>query len=102
MGKAPAPAADSVAGNLRTIPSVDRILSKPEFVTLASEFGRERVKSAVVEHLNDVRNARRAYQEEEAVTAVGERIVAATSSTLRRVINATGVIIHTNLGRSPI
>jgi len=99
MAKAPAPVVHS---SLRAIPSVERILSAAAFAPLIREFGRERVKEAVVDHLTTVRATRTAYDENEAVTAVGTSIAAATRSTLRRVINGTGVIIHTNLGRSPI
>lgn len=99
MAKAPAEAGDS---SLRTIPSVERILSAASFAPLVSEFGRERVKDAVAGHLAALRARRSAYVESEAVTATHETLSAATRSTLRRTINGTGVIIHTNLGRSPI
>ncbi|MGZ8867550.1 MAG: L-seryl-tRNA(Sec) selenium transferase [Thermoanaerobaculia bacterium] len=98
MRKATASTADSAAAVLRSIPSVERILSTPVFVSLASEFGRERVKDAVSRHLGSLRASKTSWEEGKAVAAV----LGMTSPTLRRVINATGVIIHTNLGRSPI
>jgi L-seryl-tRNA(Ser) seleniumtransferase len=93
-----------VAGHstLRRIPSVERILSSAAFAPLVDELGRQRVKDAVVVHLDRLRNARAEYDESEAVAAVRARAAATTTSTLQRVINGTGVIIHTNLGRSPI
>lgn len=99
MVKAPAPVVHS---SLRAIPSVERILSAEAFQPLIRDFGRERVKEAVVDHLMALRATRADYDESEAVTAAGAAIAAATRSTLRRVINGSGVIIHTNLGRSPI
>ena len=99
MAKAPAAARDSVR---RTIPSVERILSAAAFAPLVSDHGRERVKESVVEHLSAVRSAGLAYDEGGAVAAVRDALEAATRSTLRRTINGTGVIIHTNLGRAPI
>lgn len=99
MAKAPAEARDSA---LRTIPSVERILSAASFAPLVDEFGRERVKEAVVEHLTTLRAQRAPYEEEEALQAAHDTLSAATTSTLRRTINGSGVIIHTNLGRSPI
>jgi L-seryl-tRNA(Ser) seleniumtransferase len=99
MAKAPAEAGDS---SLRSIPSVERILSAASFAPLVSEYGRERVKDAVVDHLATLRAQRNAYAEHEAVDAAREILSTATRSTLRRTINGTGVIIHTNLGRSPI
>jgi L-seryl-tRNA(Ser) seleniumtransferase len=87
---------------LRAIPSVERILSAEAFAPLVGQYGRDRVKEGVVEHLTMLRAARTAWDEREAARAVAVAIADATASTLRRVINATGVIIHTNLGRSPI
>ena len=102
MRKAPAAGQDSEAGRLRSIPSVERILNTPLFVNLASEFGRDRVKDALAEHLGGLRSSQSAWDETRAATDTRQRLSASLSSTLRRVINGTGVIIHTNLGRSPI
>ena len=99
MAKAPTAARDS---SLRSIPSVERILSAASFAPLVAEFGRERVKEAVVEHLATVRAERVPYDERAAIEVVSSSVAAATASTLTRTINGTGVIIHTNLGRSPI
>lgn len=99
MVKTPAPVVHSA---LRSIPSVEKILASAGFAALVAQYGRDRVKDGVVEHLTAVRATRDAYDEDEAVAAVGAAIAAATRSTLRRVINGSGVIIHTNLGRSPI
>ncbi len=100
MAKAPARAGDSAV--LRSIPSVERILSATAFEGVLGEFGRERVKDAVVEHLATIRAVCAPYDEDEAVVAVRDSLAVTTRSTLRRTINGTGVIIHTNLGRSPI
>jgi L-seryl-tRNA(Ser) seleniumtransferase len=99
MVKAPAPVVHSA---LRSIPSVEKILTSEGFVPLIADYGRERVKEGLVEHLTELRATRGAYDEAQAVASVGTAMAAATRSTLRRVINASGVIIHTNLGRSPI
>jgi L-seryl-tRNA(Ser) seleniumtransferase len=99
MAKAPSSVVHSA---LRAIPSVEKILSAASVAPLIEEYGRERVKEAVVDHLTTVRAMRGEYDEAETVEAVGAAIAAATRSTLCRVINGSGVIIHTNLGRSPI
>jgi L-seryl-tRNA(Ser) seleniumtransferase len=99
MAKAPTAARDS---SLRSIPSVERILTAASFAPLVEAFGRERVKEAVVEHLATLRAERAPYDERAAADAVQSTVSIATASTLRRTINGTGVIIHTNLGRSPI
>jgi L-seryl-tRNA(Ser) seleniumtransferase len=102
MRKTAASTGDSAAESLRTIPSVERILSAETFAPLVDSFGRGRVKDAVVEHLALVRANRDSYSEDDAVHAVRGTLAVATASSLRAVINATGIIIHTNLGRSPI
>src|SRR6185295_7469638 len=99
MAKAPAQPLDSSA--LRAIPSVERILSAAAFAPLVGEFGRERVKDAVVGHLAVLRLNRTPYDETGAVAAAEGSLTAATRCTLRRTINGSGVIIHTNLGRAP-
>jgi L-seryl-tRNA(Ser) seleniumtransferase len=102
MRKAPAPAVDSGTDGLRSIPSVERILSSAAFSELIAEYGRERAKLAIVRHLGGIRQQRAAWNEGAAVAAVAGELASAMASTLRRVVNATGIIIHTNLGRSPI
>jgi L-seryl-tRNA(Ser) seleniumtransferase len=81
---------------------VERILSSDGFAGVIAEFGRDRAKDAVVIHLDALRENRRTFDEGAAVDDARRRLSTATASTLRRVINGTGVIIHTNLGRSPI
>ena len=93
---------EAVHSALRAIPSVERILSSPVFAPLVAEFGRERVKDGVVEHLATLRASRSAFDEDQAASAVRASLAHSTGSTLRRVINGSGVIIHTNLGRAPI
>lgn len=100
MPKGRAEAGDSSA--FRAIPSVERILSSASFSSLVEEFGRPRVKEAVVGHLERLRIALGSYDEAEAVVAARSALQTSSTSTLRRVINGSGVIIHTNLGRSPI
>jgi L-seryl-tRNA(Ser) seleniumtransferase len=99
-----AAAGDSVApqAGLRRIPAMERILSSAAFAPLIDELGRERVKEAIVEHLDALRSSRAPYDEGAALDAMRAALATSTRSSLRRVVNATGVIIHTNLGRSPI
>src|SRR6266542_1547055 len=85
--------------SLRSIPSVERILSSAAFVPLIAEFGRTRVKVALIGHLERLRQAGESFDDVTAVTSVRAALATATASTLRRVINGSGVIIHTNLGR---
>src|ERR1700737_315158 len=88
--------------SLRSIPSVERILSSQGFSSLIAEFGRATVKDAVVDHLEGLRSGARRFEEEAAVGAIRAALRTATAATLRPVINGSGVIIPTNLGRCPI
>jgi len=81
---------------------VERILSSDAFACVVRDFGRDAAKDAVVAHLETVRIERRQFDENAAANDVLQTLTVATASTLRRVINGTGIIIHTNLGRSPI
>src|SRR3954468_10759 len=102
MRKAPARAVDSAAGPLRSIPSIERILSSDAFAPLVAGYGRDNVKRHVSDYLSILRRDRRPYDESQAAAAACDQLNAATASTLRPIINATGILIHTNLGRSPI
>ncbi len=99
MSKGRSAAGDSAI--LRGIPAVERLLSSEGFAALVVGFGREQVKGALVSHLESLRVSKTPYDEARARQTVSTVLDAAMSS-LRRVINATGIIIHTNLGRSPI
>ncbi|HEY2829078.1 MAG TPA: L-seryl-tRNA(Sec) selenium transferase [Thermoanaerobaculia bacterium] len=99
MPKAASPASHSA---LRTLPSMERILTSAAFAPLIGEFGRDRVRDAATVHLGALRDAQTAYDERVAVGAVQAALSRDIASTLRRVINGSGVIIHTNLGRSPV
>jgi L-seryl-tRNA(Ser) seleniumtransferase len=81
---------------------VERILSSAAVAPLIAEFGRARVKAAVAGHLEALRRERLPWDEGTAVGAVRTLAGEATASSLRRLINGSGVIIHTNLGRAPI
>jgi L-seryl-tRNA(Ser) seleniumtransferase len=81
---------------------VERILSSEAFAAVIRDFGRDAVKDALTAHLDNLRNERGRFDERNAAGEVLNALTAATASTLRRVINGTGIIIHTNLGRSPV
>lgn len=88
------------------MPSVDKLLAQPELVAAIAEHSRPLVVEAARQVLEA---ARRAIAAGEQVPTVGdlaretaERVATAASLSLRPVINATGVIINTNLGRAPL
>lgn len=91
---------------LRSLPSVDRVLSQPAIAALG--LPAELVADAVREELAERRAAILAggaagESAAEAIAgAAAQRLKAAFAPSLRPVINATGVVIHTNLGRAPL
>jgi L-seryl-tRNA(Ser) seleniumtransferase len=83
----------------RAVPRTDTVLDDPRLAEATDRLGRERVKAAVVETLGSVR--RQELAPEEVVGAVLEALPTAGAS-LRPVVNATGVVVHTNLGRASL
>jgi L-seryl-tRNA(Ser) seleniumtransferase len=87
---------------LRSLPAVDAVMRDPSAQRLAGRYGRASTTAAVREALEGLRRQIVAgggpYVSERAVVAAAARLLSARG--LRRVINGTGVILHTNLGRS--
>lgn len=89
---------------LRKLPSVDKLLQHAELEALAAGHSHQIVADAIRSELDAARkkilDGQAACSQIELVKAVMARVAAATQPTLHPVINATGVIIHTNLGRA--
>jgi L-seryl-tRNA(Ser) seleniumtransferase len=88
-----------VSDRRREIPRTDTVMADPRLAEAVDLLGRSVVKNSV---LTAQRKAREGLIEpgkviEEAVAGLPDR-----AATLRPVINATGVIVHTNLGRAPL
>lgn len=83
----------------RRTPRTDAVLAEPAIAEACARLGRARVKDVVAAVLEDCRSGAIA-PEEVAVAVLGRLPRAATS--LRPVVNATGVVVHTNLGRAPL
>jgi L-seryl-tRNA(Ser) seleniumtransferase len=83
----------------RQVPRTDTVLADPRLAEATARLGRDRVKAAVVARLEEVR--RQSLAPDQVVAAV-LRDLPAGGTSLRPVINATGVVVHTNLGRAPL
>lgn len=85
----------------RRLPSVDRLLREPGIVELEAHAPRNAVVAAVREALESARRSRTGPPDDW-VAEVRERLATRSSASLRPVLNATGVVLHTNLGRAPL
>jgi len=100
------------AAQVRAIPSIDELLNRPRLVALGEKAGRgllirsaraivaelrARMKGAPPTHADSA-----PFDPATLETLLIADVEAALAPSLRRVINATGVILHTNLGRAPL
>ncbi|MBN8655960.1 MAG: L-seryl-tRNA(Sec) selenium transferase, partial [Anaerolineae bacterium] len=93
---------------LRNLPSVEGLLQTETTARMIAQYGRPLTLDALRQTLDEIRARFRLKPEaglpsNESILAQAESTLAAwTASTLHPVINATGVILHTNLGRAPM
>jgi len=93
-----------VSDHRRALPSVGALLESPEFAPLLARAPRPLVVDAVRASIDAVRaNPATAPQDTlEWARAANEHLTARERPSLRPLINATGVVLHTNLGRAPL
>ena len=88
---------------LRELPSVDQLLGSERLSALAELYGRELVlqaaRGALARAREDIQAGFEPGDIVERAEAEAARLLAPR---LRRVLNATGVVVHTNLGRAPL
>jgi L-seryl-tRNA(Ser) seleniumtransferase len=94
---------------LRLLPAVDRVLNLPEVIKFCAQFGRSTVTAWIREILGEMRNgqsselsADAASIEQQVVNRLDDTARDAAAQRMRKVINGTGIVIHTNLGRAPL
>ena len=90
----------------RDIPSVDQILKHPRTEQLLGAYGHAWTVSAIREVLDELRqslpNLAEMPSDAELVNSLESILQKQSQPSLRPVINATGVLLHTNLGRAPL
>lgn len=91
---------------LRKLPGVDTLLEHENIKPLVDRYGRELVVFSARQTLDQVRAAvkqgGKAPRSDTVAGRVVERLRATAEPSLKRVINATGTALHTNLGRAPL
>ena len=90
---------------LQQLPSLEQILSSDEFVDLLTKFDRRLIVLILRQVVNEVRqkilnNETNLPELNEYVIWVTQKIQSELSSSIQTVVNCTGTITHTNLGRS--
>src|SRR5262245_13268703 len=95
-------ARDAQPANPAGLPSVDKVLGLAEIQALIERYGRAPVVDSVRALLRDVRSGASAPEWSGAALALRLDVVLERKSKprLRRVINLTGTVLHTNLGRA--
>lgn len=96
--------------SLRTLPAIDQLLLRPQLQEALARLPRSMVVKAARAGVEQARSVLRSQSGDQAVEMgpgwVEERVLQELAKmvepSLRPVINATGVILHTNLGRAPI
>jgi L-seryl-tRNA(Ser) seleniumtransferase len=88
-----------VVDSRRRIPRTDTLLAQPPFTEAVGRLGAGLVKEAITAAQDQ---ARRGEIAPEDVPVLAAGLLPVSATTLRPVINATGVLLHTNLGRAPL
>ena len=88
----------------RALPSVGVLLDSPEFAPLLVRAPRPLVADAIRASIDAVRSKQTSTPRDalEWARAAGEQLALRERPSLRSLINATGVVLHTNLGRAPL
>jgi L-seryl-tRNA(Ser) seleniumtransferase len=92
--------------NLRRLPSVDKILADTRIKALESSFPHDLIVSLIREELDCCRASVSRGREPPSLNEILQNVAlqadALSRPSLRPLINATGVVLHTNLGRAPL
>jgi L-seryl-tRNA(Ser) seleniumtransferase len=84
---------------LRDLPSVDRLLSDERLAELDRRAAKEAARAALAAARDAIRAG---HDPGDLVERVRAEVASSREPRLRRVLNATGVVVHTNLGRAPL
>ena len=91
---------------LQKIPAVDQLLEHPKIKetkeNISQEFIKYCVRNTINEFRNDIKKGLKVLAVDEIVSKIISSMDQVSDVSLKKVINATGIILHTNLGRAPL
>jgi L-seryl-tRNA(Ser) seleniumtransferase len=97
---------------LKNIPKMDSLLDSDQGTALQQKYSRDRIKAVIEDSLSEIRNSLMDGSNEntrlspefgfEYWTNLEKLIRTNQEPNLKKVINGTGIILHTNLGRAPL
>ena len=85
--------------SLRDLPSIDRLLAEERLADEPHDLAVAAARTVLERARDEIRSGR---EPGPLVEAVLDELARARRPSLRRVLNATGVLVHTNLGRAPL
>jgi L-seryl-tRNA(Ser) seleniumtransferase len=95
-----------MARELRSLPGVDKILTDNRFSRTAKDYPHDLIVNVIREELErqrqSIQSGKSGNSLDEIIDNIIENLAFIFTPSLRRVINASGVILHTNLGRAPL
>lgn len=94
---------------LRQFPAMHDLLNASSFAALIEHYGRDAVIASLRHELDQLRSSAQQGHDvstslttDHLVSIVKQHLLESTKPRLRPVINATGILLHTNLGRAPM
>ncbi|MGP1415521.1 MAG: L-seryl-tRNA(Sec) selenium transferase [Treponema sp.] len=92
--------------DLSSLPQVEKLLNAEKLIPSINELGRSTVATLISSYLNETREKIRKGEDlpsfEDCVNGIVNICSQFSKKRIKQVINATGVVLHTNLGRSPL
>jgi len=90
----------------KNLPGVDKILALPDVKKLANTFSKDLVKYAIRNTINyyrsKIENGEKAPELSQIIETIKLSTTKIGTKSLKSVINTSGIVIHTNLGRAPL
>ena len=92
--------------NLKSIPSVDSLIQHPKIKSLKDIYTGDFISYSIRTILNEVRTKTKKGNTVppvyEIISEIERFILSISEINLKKVVNATGIVLHTNLGRAPL